>query len=62
MKVVGLMVCGPGEGARYLSKTLGEFGRLCDEIVNRNGVNRSIDQKVKTRSDKRRAGTGDTRR
>ncbi|MFY8098676.1 MAG: adenosylcobinamide-phosphate synthase CbiB [Allorhizobium sp.] len=36
--------------------------RLCDQIVNRNGVNRSIDQKVKTRSDKRRAGTGDTRR
>lgn len=27
------MVCGPGEGARYLSKTLADFGRLCDEIV-----------------------------
>lgn len=33
MKIVGQLVCGPGEADRYLKETLLEFSRLCDEVV-----------------------------
>lgn len=33
MKIVGQLVCGPGEAGRYLAKTLDDFKRLCDEVV-----------------------------
>lgn len=32
-KIVGLMVCGPGEADRYLQASLDEFSRLCDDAV-----------------------------
>ena len=37
--------------SEMIEKTALRNARLCDQIVNRNGINRSIDQKVKTRSD-----------
>ena len=33
MKIVGQMVCGPGEADRYLEDTLKEFQRLCDDAI-----------------------------
>jgi len=33
MKIVGFMVCGPGEADRYLEGTLKEFKRLCDDAI-----------------------------
>lgn len=33
MKIVGQLVCGPGEAKRYLQETLEEFKRLCDDVV-----------------------------
>lgn len=33
MKIVGQMVCGPGEAGRYLKETLEEFKRLCDDVI-----------------------------
>lgn len=33
MKIVGQMVCGPGEADRYLEETLQEFKRLCDDVI-----------------------------
>lgn len=33
MKIVGQLVCGPGEADRYLRETLNEFKRLCDDVV-----------------------------
>ena len=33
MKIIGQMVCGPGEADRYLKETLDDFARLCDDVV-----------------------------
>lgn len=33
MKIIGQLVCGPGEADRYLKETLFEFSRLCDEVI-----------------------------
>lgn len=33
MRIVGQLVCGPGEADRYLKETLEEFKRLCDDVV-----------------------------
>lgn len=33
MRIIGFMVCGPGEADRYLKKSLDEFKRLCDDAV-----------------------------
>lgn len=33
MKIVGQLVCGPGEADRYLKDTLEEFKRLCDDVI-----------------------------
>lgn len=33
MKIVGLMVIGPGEARRYLRRSLDEFKRLCDDAI-----------------------------
>lgn len=33
MKIVGQLVCGPGEVDRYLLQTLQEFKRLCDDVI-----------------------------
>lgn len=33
MKIVGQLVCGPGEVDRFLRNTLEEFKRLCDDVV-----------------------------
>lgn len=33
MKIIGQLVCGPGEAKRYLPETLNEFKRLCDDVV-----------------------------
>ncbi len=33
MRIVGFMVCGPGEADRYLEGTLKEFKRLCDDAI-----------------------------
>lgn len=33
MRVIGAMVCGPGEADRYLEKSLKEFKRLCDDAL-----------------------------
>lgn len=33
MKIVGQLVCGPGEADKHLRETLGEFKRLCDDVV-----------------------------
>lgn len=33
MKIVGQLVCGPGEADRYLRETLEEFKRLCDDVI-----------------------------
>lgn len=33
MRVIGFMVCGPGEADRYLEASLKEFQRLCDDAV-----------------------------
>jgi hypothetical protein len=33
MKIVGQLVCGPGEADRYLKQTLDDFKRLCDDVV-----------------------------
>lgn len=33
LKVVGQLVCGPGEAGRSLTKTLDEFERLCDDVI-----------------------------
>lgn len=33
MKIIGQLVCGPGEADRYLTQTLEEFNRLCDDVV-----------------------------
>lgn len=32
-KIVGQLVCGPGEAGRYLKETLDDFKRLCDDVV-----------------------------
>lgn len=33
MKIIGQMVCGPGEADRWLELTLKEFERLCDDVI-----------------------------
>lgn len=33
MKIIGQLVCGPGEADRYLEETLKEFARLCDDVI-----------------------------
>lgn len=33
MRVIGFMVCGPGEADRYLEGSLKEFARLCDDAM-----------------------------
>ena len=33
MKIVGLMVCGPGEVDRFLRRPLEQFKKLCDDVV-----------------------------
>lgn len=33
MKIVGQLVCGPGEADRWLEQTLREFERLCDDVI-----------------------------
>lgn len=33
MRIIGFMVCGPGEADRYLEASLKEFKRLCDDAV-----------------------------
>lgn len=33
MKIVGQLVCGPGEADRWLEETLKEFARLCDDVI-----------------------------
>lgn len=33
MKIVGQLVCGPGEARKYLKATLDEFARLCDDVI-----------------------------
>lgn len=33
MKIVGQLVCGPGEADRWLGLTLKEFARLCDDVI-----------------------------
>lgn len=33
MRIVGQLVCGPGEADRYLKETLEEFKRLCDDVI-----------------------------
>ena len=33
MKIIGVMICGPGEADRYLEKSLQEFKRLCDDAL-----------------------------
>ncbi len=33
MRIVGLMVCGPGEAERYLEASLKELKRLCDDAI-----------------------------
>jgi hypothetical protein len=33
MKIIGQLVCGPGEADRWLKETLEEFKRLCDDVV-----------------------------
>lgn len=33
MKIVGQLVCGPGEATRYLKHTLSDFKRICDDII-----------------------------
>jgi hypothetical protein len=33
MRIIGFMVCGPGEADRYLKASLDEFKRLCDDAV-----------------------------
>lgn len=33
MRIIGQLVCGPGEADRYLKETLEEFKRLCDDVI-----------------------------
>lgn len=33
MKIIGQLVCGPGEADRWLDLTLKEFARLCDDVI-----------------------------
>lgn len=33
MRIIGFMVCGPGEAGRYLKRSLDEFKRLCDDAI-----------------------------
>jgi hypothetical protein len=33
MRIIGQLVCGPGEADRYLQQTLEEFKRLCDDVI-----------------------------
>lgn len=33
MKIIGQLVCGPGEADKYLEETLKEFARLCDDVI-----------------------------
>lgn len=33
MRIIGQLVCGPGEADRYLEETLEEFNRICDDVV-----------------------------
>lgn len=33
MKIVGQLVCGPGEADRWLDATLKDFKRLCDDVI-----------------------------
>lgn len=33
MKIVGQLVCGPGEADHWLKETLDEFARLCDDVI-----------------------------
>jgi hypothetical protein len=44
-KVIGFMVCGPGEADRYLERSLKEFKRLCDDalIVSNNADKKTTD-------------------
>jgi hypothetical protein len=44
MRIVGIMVCGPGEADRYLEKSLLEFKRLCDDAII---VTNNADEKTK---------------
>lgn len=44
MKIIGQMVCGPGEADRWLEDSLKEFKRLCDDavVVTCNATNKEI--------------------
>lgn len=33
MRIIGIGVCGPGEAARYMRRTMEEFKRLCDDVI-----------------------------
>lgn len=33
MKIIGQLVCGPGEAGRYLKETLEDLNRICDDVV-----------------------------
>lgn len=50
MKIVGMMVCGPGEADRYLEKPLNQFKNLCDDaVICLNGEDPKRDALVKKR-------------
>lgn len=49
MKIVGLMVCGPGETNRYLERPLGCFKRFCDDaVIVLNGEDPKRDRLIKS--------------
>jgi len=47
-KIIGLMVCGPGEADRYLRKPLEQFKNLCDDaVICLNGEDKKRDKLIK---------------
>lgn len=47
-KIIGLMVCGPGETDRYLQKPLEQFKNLCDDaVICLNGEDKKRDRLIK---------------
>lgn len=49
MKIIGLMVCGPGEADRYLKASLDEFKRLCDDaVIVGNNTDEKTEKLIKT--------------
>lgn len=48
MKIVGMMVCGPGEADRYLEKPFNQLKELCDDvIICCNGEDKKRDRMIK---------------